>query len=251
MELSANRVVGAEITGLDVRALDDATFAALDEALLRHQMLAIRDQQLTPEAFIAFAQRFGPIDLHVLDRYWMPGHPEIYIISNIVEAGREIGNPREGFGWHTDLNYFANPTAVTLLYGIEVPPEGAETLFADTAKALAALPQARRAELSRLSARHSYQLLHASRPWLPPMTPAQVERTPDVLHPLVRRHPRMDREGLYLCDWSSVRLALPDEAEAQIVQEELLAHMIKPEFVQAHHWRPGDLVLWDNRTLIH
>jgi alpha-ketoglutarate-dependent taurine dioxygenase len=78
MRLAANDVVGAIITDVDVTALDAAGFAAIDSALLNHQMLAIRDQHLTPESFIAFARRFGPIDLHVLDRYWMPGHPEIY-----------------------------------------------------------------------------------------------------------------------------------------------------------------------------
>lgn len=253
MQLKANRVVGAEITDLDVRALDDATFAVLDEALLRHQMLAIRDQQLAPEAFIAFARRFGPIDLHVLDRYWMPGHPEIYVISNIVEHGRQIGNPREGFGWHTDLNYFAEPTAVTLLYALEVPPERGDTLFADTALAFSTLPAPRQAELRRMRARHSYRLLHESRPWLPPMTPAQLARTPDVEHPVVRRHPRTEREGLYLCDHSNVRLLVPDgtDEEADRQQRELLAHMVREEFVEAHHWRPRDLVLWDNRTLLH
>jgi taurine dioxygenase len=253
MQLSANRVVGAEITHLDVRVLDDPAFADLDQALLSHQMLAIRDQQLTPEAFIAFARRFGPIDLHVLDQYWMPGRPEIYVISNIVENGRPVGNPREGFGWHTDLNYFANPTAITLLYAIEVPPERGETLFANTALAFAALPASRQAELRGTKARHSYRLLHESRPWLPPMTEAQIERTPDVDHPIVRRHPRADREGLYLCDHSNVRLLLPstDTDEAARQQEELLAHMVREEFVEAHRWRPGDLVLWDNRTLMH
>jgi taurine dioxygenase len=251
MQLSANRVVGAEITGFDVRTLDDALFAVLDEALLQNQMLAIRDQQLTPEAFVAFARRFGPIDLHVLDRYWMPGCPEIYIISNIVEDGRPIGNPREGFGWHTDLNYFANPTAVTLLYAVEVPPERGDTLFADTALAFAALPPTRQAALRPLRAEHSYRRLHESRPWLPPMTEAQIARTPDVAHPLVRRHPRIDREGLYLCDRSNVRLLMADESEAAHLHEELLAHMVGPEFVEAHHWRAGDLVLWDNRTLMH
>ena len=144
MQLSANRVVGAEITNLDVRALDDAVFAGLDQALLPHRMLAIRDQQLTPESFIAFARRFGSIDLHVLDRYWMPGHPEIYVISNIVEDGRPIGNPREGFGWHTDLNYFANPTAVTLLYAIECAGARRDAV-ADTALAFTALPASRQA----------------------------------------------------------------------------------------------------------
>jgi taurine dioxygenase len=251
MQLSANRVVGAEIAGLDVRALDDAAFGVLDGALLEHQMLAIRDQHLTPEAFITFARRFGPIDLHVLDRYWMPGHPEIYVISNIVEDGRPIGNPREGFGWHTDLNYFANPTAVTLLYAVEVPTQGGETLFADTALAFAALPAPCQAKLRRLRARHSYRLLHESRPWLPPMTEAQVVRTPDVQHPLVRRHPRTGREGLYLCDRSNVRLLLPDDDEARRLQEDLLAYMVRDAFVERHRWRPGDLVLWDNRTLIH
>jgi taurine dioxygenase len=251
MQLSANRVVGAEVSALDVRRLDEVAFGALDEALLHHQMLAIRDQQLTPHDFIAFARRFGTIDRHVLDQYWMPGHPEIYVISNIVEHGRPLGNPREGFGWHTDLNYFANPTAVTLLYAREVPPEGGETLFADTARAFAELPAVRQAELRGLRARHSYRRLHQSRPWLPPMTEAQIARTPDVEHPVVRRHPRTAREGLYLCDRSNVTLLLADEARAQRLQEELLAHIVHESFVEAHRWREGDLVLWDNRTLMH
>ncbi len=253
MQLTANRVVGAEIANLDVRGLDDAAFAVLDQALLRHQMLAIRDQNLTPEGFISFARRFGPIDLHVLDQYWMPGLPELYVISNIVENGQPIGNPREGFGWHTDLNYFANPTAVTLLYAVEVPPERGETLFADTALAFAALPAARQAELRKLKARHSYRLLNESRPWMPPLTEAQIKRTPDVEHPIVRRHPRADREGLYLSDRGAARLLLADAAddEATRQHEELLAHMVRDEFVEAHRWRPGDLVLWDNRTLMH
>jgi len=251
MQLSANRVIGAEVAAIDVRTMDDAAFAALDEALVTHQMLAIRDQRLAADDFIAFARRFGAIDLHVLDRYWMPGHPEIYVISNIVEDGRPIGNPREGFGWHTDLNYLANPTAVTLLYALEVPAEGGETLFADTARSFATLPAARQAELRSLRAQHSYRRLHGSRPWLPPMTEAQIARTPDVRHPLVRRHPRADREGLYLCDPSSVSLLMPDGAEARHLQEELLAHMVREDFVEAHRWRAGDLVLWDNRTLMH
>jgi len=251
MHIVPKAIVGADVTGIDVTVLDDGAFAVLQDALLTHQMLAIGEQQLTPEQFIAFTRRFGPIDLHVLDQYWMPDHPEIYVISNIVENGRPIGNPREGFGWHSDLNYFANPTAVTLLYALEVPPEGGDTLFADTAKAFAALPAAQRGELARLQARHSYQLLHASRPWLKPMTPAQIARTPDVFHPLVRQHPHTDRAGLYVGDWSSVRLQLSDEAEAKRRQDELLAYILHPEFVQAHRWRAGDLVLWDNRTLMH
>jgi taurine dioxygenase len=251
IQITPNEIVGANVGGVDVTALDDAEFAALAHALLRNQLLAVRDQRLTPESFIAFVRRFGPIDLHVLDQYWMAGHPEIYVISNIVENGRPIGNAREGFGWHSDLNYFSNPTAVTVLYALEVPPEGGNTLFADAALAFAALPAARREALRRLTARHSYQLLHASRPWLKPMTAAQIARTPDVFHPLVRRHPAIDREGLYLGDWTSVRLQLPDEAEARATQEELLAHMVRPEFRQAHRWRAGDLVFWDNRTLIH
>lgn len=251
MQITPNEVVGANVDGIDVATLDDAGFAALERALLQHQLLAVHDQCLTPESFIAFVRQFGPIDLHVLDQYWMDGHPEVYVISNIVENGRPIGNAREGFGWHSDLNYFSNPTAVTVLYALEVPPEGGDTMFADAALAYSALTAEHRESLRKLTVRHSYQLLHASRPWLKLMTPAQVARTPDVFHPLVRRHPAIDREGLYLGDWASVRLQLPDEAEARAAQERLLAHMVQPEFRQVHRWRAGDLVLWDNRTLMH
>ncbi len=109
--------LGAEVGGFDPRRIEPADFEALQQALARHGVLVMPDQHLTPAELVAFSRRFGELEYHVLDQYWLPEQPEVYVISNIVENGKPIGNPREGFGWHTDLSYMPFPTAYTFLYG--------------------------------------------------------------------------------------------------------------------------------------
>src|SRR5271154_34538 len=121
--------LGAEASGVDPHSLSEADFDALRRALARHGVLVMRDQQLSPAELVQFSRRFGELEYHVLDQYWLAEQPEVYVISNIVENGKPIGNPREGFGWHTDLSYMPLPTAYTFLYGLEVPAAGADTHF--------------------------------------------------------------------------------------------------------------------------
>ena len=243
--------LGAEVAGIDPREASDADVARLVAALAVHGVLVLREQHLSPQELVAFSRRFGELEYHVLDQYWLKEEPLVYVISNVVENGRPIGNPREGFGWHTDLNYMARPTAVTFLLGLEVPPEGGETWFADAYAATDSLAPEERKRLAELSMTHSYQMLHASRPWAPPLTEEQKRRTPDVVHPLLRTHPETGRKGMYL---GGPTCALPlgmSESDGLNLLHRLFEHATEPRHVYAHRWRPGDLVFWDNRGVLH
>jgi taurine dioxygenase len=243
--------LGAEAAGIDPRRLSDEDFDALVQALARHGVLVLRDQDLTPAELVAFSRRFGELEYHVLDQYWLPEQKEVYVISNIVENGKPIGNPREGFGWHTDLSYMPLPTAYTFLYGIEVPPQGAETLLCTIYPTTDALPADQRARLEAITMRHSYAMLHASRPWAAPLTESQKARSPDVFHPMIRTHPVTGRKGIYLGGTTvSVPLDM-DETEGRQLIDELFEQATRPEHVYAHKWRPRDLVFWDNRGVMH
>jgi len=244
--------VGAEMPDVDVRTyLDGAPSAPLLDALARYGVLVFRDQSLTPAEMIAFSRLFGTLEHHVLDQYHMPGHPEIYVLSNVVENGRPVGNPRDGFGWHTDLSYFAEPTAYTVLYGVETPAEGADTPFCSTRAAYEALPEADRARLRTLRGLHSYRYMHGKRTGVTPLTPEQLARTPDVTHPMIRTHPRTGDESLYLGGNCLAGIDGVDDAEAWPFLRRLFAHATDPAFQYRHRWRPRDLVMWDNRGTMH
>jgi taurine dioxygenase len=239
---------GVSIEGVDARTADPA---AIRKLAVENSLVVLRDQTLTPHEFAAFSARFGPLEYHVLDRFLMDDPREVYVISNIVENGKPLGNDREGFGWHTDLSYFAEPTAFTLLYGVETPSEGADTLFADTYAALDALPPERRAAIDRLNAIHSYRTLHQFRGGKPPLTPEQLARTPDVAQPLVRTHPDTGRKSLYLGGQCIAGVEGMSTDDGKRLVAELFAFATSGRFTQPHKWRPRDLVLWDNRGLLH
>ncbi len=243
--------LGAEAAGIDPRAVSDADFDALKRALAIHGVLVLRDQSVSPTELLAFSRRFGEVEYHVLDQYWLPAAPEVYVISNIVENGKPIGNPREGFGWHTDLSYMPLPTAYTFLYGLETPATGADTEFCTVYPATDALPADLRARLDTMTMRHSYAMLHASRPWAPPLTEQQQARSPDVFHPMIRTHPITGRKGLYLGGTTCSRPLGMSDAEGEALIADLFERATRHEHVYAHKWRPHDLVFWDNRFVMH
>lgn len=136
--------VGAAITAIDLsQTLDDASHAKLTDAWNRHSVLVFRDQQLTPEQLIGFSKRFGALEVHVLDQYLHPEHPEILVVSNVVENGRHVGIYDAGIYWHSDLSYMAEPSRGSILYAIEIPEADGQalgdTLWASTAAAYDAL----------------------------------------------------------------------------------------------------------------
>ncbi len=182
---------GSEIVGVDLATADAATLAAVVAEFHRTGAIVLRGQEMNPPAFERFARAFGPLEGHTLQDFTLPDHPDIYVLSNRVEDGRPVGAHNDGIGWHTDLNYTAEPTMCTMLHAIIVPPEGSDTLLADQVAAYAALPPERQAELARLKQIHSFEYLVNARTEGRKAVPPEVLRAnPDVVHPLVRTHPR-------------------------------------------------------------
>jgi taurine dioxygenase len=251
--------LGGIVNGVDLRsAIRRIDRGAFLKEVSTYGLLVFRDQQLSPAEFAEVSGFCGELEYHVLDQYRMHEHPEIYVISNIVEDGRPLGNPRDGFGWHTDLSYMARPTAYTLLYGVETPPTGADTLFADTCGAYGRLGPAKKEWLRALRGVHSYVYMRTGNATYmegnavsEPLTDAQMARVPDVTHPLVRTNPLTGRRGLYLGGDCLAAIEGLDAKDARPLIAELFAAALKPEFQIAHVWRPRDLVIWDNRGTMH
>jgi taurine dioxygenase len=237
---------GAEVAGLDVRAVDDAALAGLIAALAAHGVLVIRDQSLRPAEFVALGRRFGELEPATREQFWLPEQPEVYVISNVVVNGRPIGNPVDAVSWHTDQYYLARPTAYTFLYGIETPAEGADTRFSSTRRVFEELPVVRQRELSAIRIRASHSKLYAGK-----LTHDQVEKFPDVVHPLVRVHPLTGAKFLYFANPRGSTVLGMSEAAGAALLAEMFALATAPERVYSHKWRPRDLVIWDNRGLLH
>ena len=257
----SDAALGAEVRGVDLsRAPDDATFGAIERAWNEHSVLLFRDQAIDELRHLAFSRRFGDLEVHVLDQYLHPEHPEILIVSNVMDGDRHVGIYDAGRYWHTDLSYMAVPSRGSLLYAIEVPHDAAgeplgDTLFASTAAAYDALPANMKRRISGLEAEFSLANRHARlvADGDPDATlsDAQQEKAPPVVHKVVRTHPITGRRSIYVNEGQTARiLDLPDD-EARDLLEELCTHCTRPEFVYRHRWHAGDLLIWDNIPTQH
>lgn len=250
----------AEVTGVDLRArLSDADFRAVLAALHEHAVLVLPGQDIDDDRQIAFSERFGPLETSIRkDRPRAAKRPEISDISNVDEHGRLYadGDERRAYNignqlWHTDSSFKPVPAMASLLSGREVPPPGSggETEFADLAAAWDALPEARRRELDGLVAEHS--IVYSRRlTGYGQFTQAELEMLKPVQQAVVRTHPATGRKNLYLGSHASHILGRA-EAEGRALLGELAAFATRPEFTYAHAWRPKDLVIWDNRRVLH
>jgi taurine dioxygenase len=248
--------LGAEILDLDLsRPIGDETFAAVRRAFVESDgLLVFRDQHITPEQHIAFSQRFGPLMIHVLEKFLLPGHPEILRVSNVIENGQPIGLGDAGRIWHSDLSYTAEPSLGSLLYALEIPAEGGDTSFANMAAAYDALPAEVKHRLDNKSAVHSYSHSYArfsGSKFRPELTQKQKDQVAEVVHPVVRAHPESGRKALFVNEGFTSRIVDLPEAESRELLEFLFAHSTQPQFVYRHQWQSHDLLFWDNRCTIH
>lgn len=248
--------LGAEIVGLDLaQPLGDDDFARVHRAHLDHHVVVFRDQRITPQQHIDFSRRFGKLMIHVLHQYHLPGHPEVLIVSNIIEQGRPVGLGDAGKYWHSDISYKPLPSLGSLLHAQELPAEGGDTLFADMHKAYETLPLHLRRAIDGRRAVHSYLAKYGQMQkdgnWRPTLSPEQLAQVQEVVHPVVRTHPETGRKALFVSEGFTTRIeGLPEDESRQIL-DELFAHSVRPEHTYRHVWRDHDLVFWDNRSLIH
>ncbi|CAM3683519.1 Taurine dioxygenase [Bordetella sputigena] len=244
---------GIEVLGLDLSAPDsDAAVDELVGLVDRHSLILVRGQALSNQRHVDISRRFGDLMTHVLKQFLTTGLPEIYVLSNVTEQGKPIGNHKEGWNWHSDLSYVAEPSMGSLLYAVEVPPEGADTLFASMHLAYEALPAETQARIRHLTATHSYAGYYgkafADRE---PLSEEQKARTPDVVHPVVRTHPVTGRLSLYVGQDIVKQINDLPADEAETLLAELNRHAISDEFTYRHKWQQGDLIIWDNRCTMH
>ena len=247
--------LGADAFGVDLaKGLDAATFQAVEEAFNAHSVICLRQQQVTEDQFIAFARRFGEAEIIFLTHYAHPAYPEIMLVSNIQEDGRNIGHVDAGRVWHTDMSYTATPPRATLLYAIEVPEEDGrvlgDTLFASAVAAYDDLPEAMKRRLDGLRAVHRVSGRRRKTGTGKDDNPLR-DRQPDVIHPVIRTHPVTGRKAIYVSEGECVGILGMDNTEALPLLHDLAQRVILPDYRYRHRWRKGDVLIWDNPAVQH
>ncbi|MDX1432638.1 MAG: TauD/TfdA family dioxygenase [Gammaproteobacteria bacterium] len=251
--------LGAEIIGLDVaRPLSDADFARLRaDWIAADGVLVLRDQRLSEEQHLAFSRRFGPLfgeAEHLQDtvkKYLHPEHPGIYRVSNKVRDGQPLGRARAGTYWHSDVSFRERPAMASLLYAIEIPPYGGDTLFASMYRAWEALSPAMRAALEPLDALHDFAVAASVRYESSAVEWGDLDGMNRSLHPVVITHPESGRRAVFVNPGFTAGLHGFNADESRAILDYLQSVAVRPEHVYRHRWQPRDLVIWDNRCVMH
>jgi taurine dioxygenase len=243
--------IGVEVTGVDVRTLDDAAFAPIYQAWLDHNVMVVRDQELTIDEFLRYSRRLGVVVPHPSKSTRHADYPEITLLgANKFDPDGKLNQAiyrRGAEGWHTDGAYDAVPFKATQLYAIAIPSSGGDTLFASMYAAYDALPARLKQRLEGVvggftygGRRKSQALLNEEdRDWQP------------VFHPIIRTHPETGRKALYFDPGKIVSIEGAEPAESDALIDELTGYMIQPDAEYRHKWRVGDIVIWDNRCSYH
>jgi taurine dioxygenase len=248
-----SEVAGAEIAGVDLsRPIDEGLREEILQAFLAHQLLVFRRQALTPAQQAAFSESFGPLEEHVIRLRDGSKPPPVHVVSNLDADGNPTERPHShgNYYWHTDKSYHAVPSLLTILHAIELPPSGGgDTQFANMTLAWRALPERTKRAIADLRAVHSWEASRRNTGNRPASEEEKRERPP-VSHPVVRTHPDSGAKSLYIGTHTSHVEGMPQDEGAALL-DGLLQHATQSRFVYTHLWQPGDLVMWDNRCLLH
>lgn len=243
---------GAEISSVDLREpVTDSLREQILAAFAVHHLLIFRGQQLDKSRMGEVAVMFGEVEGNVFRNPDGSTLDPIHQISNLDAAGKPADNPylKSNYFWHSDKAYLPVPALLTMLHAVELPPSGGDTQFADMIGAYASLSDEVRRQISGLRAVHSLEYMRVSTGDRPP-TDVEKRAAPPVVHPLVRTHPETGEKSLFVGMYCSHIVGM-DSAAGRTLLDQLLAHATQERFVHTHRWSPGDLVLWDNRCLLH
>jgi len=251
----ADKALGAEIQGVDLRTIDADDFACIYRAWLDHSALLFRGQTLTDEDLVEFSQRFGDLDwapVQESGRRFVEGHPEIYVVSNVLENGVPIGSLGAGEAtWHTDMSYLEDPPKASILYALEVPPSGGNTYFSSMYGAYEFLPEPLKKKIEGKMLKHdgTYNSGGYVRQGVSAVDDPLT--SPGTYHPLVCTHPETKRRVLYLGRRRNAYIEGLSLHESEALLDELWDYATREELEWFNEWRVGDLVLWDNRCTMH
>jgi alpha-ketoglutarate-dependent taurine dioxygenase len=243
--------IGAEVTGIDLRQpIDAESRRRLNGAVVEHVALVIRDQDFTPEQYLAAVALFGePMEQH-FTQYALPGCPLVHEVSNRHKdkSGKRV---KHGAGWHTDHTNHVRPPKYTCLYAVELPSSGGDTAVVNMRAGYEALPHAMRQKTQGMKTVNVFQGSASAR-YSGQSADAQAEKKPEpVLQPLVRTHPDNGTKALYFHPVKAENIVGMGAEESQALLADLLERSVRPEFIYRHKWRRGDMLLWDNRAAMH
>lgn len=251
----SGKALGAEIKGVDLRHIEPEDFAAIYRAWLDHSVVLFRGQTLTDEDLIAFSERFGDLDwapVQESGRRFVDGHPEIYVVSNVMDNGVPIGSLGAGEAtWHTDMSYLQDPPKASILYALEVPPSGGNTYFNSMYRAYEFLPEAVKKRIAGKKLKHDATYNSGGYVRQGVAAVDDPVTSPGIYHPLVCTHPETKRPVLYLGRRRNAYIEGLSLTESESLLDELWVYANREELEWFNEWRVGDLVLWDNRCTMH
>ena len=243
--------IGVEVSGVDVRTLDDAGFAPIYQAWIDHSVLVVTGQDLTLDDFVCYSRRFGVVVPHPSKSTRHPDRPEVTLLgTNKFDADGKLNMAiyrRGAEGWHTDGAYDDVPFKATQLYALAIPDTGGDTLFASGYAAYQALPQRLKDRLEGVRGAFTYGGRRGNQALLNP----EDRNRPPAFHPIVRLHAESGRKSLYFDPGKILFIEGAEPAESDALIDELTAAMIQPDGEYRHKWRVGDIVIWDNRCSYH
>jgi taurine dioxygenase len=251
----ARHAFGAEIEDVDLQTIDNDDFSSIYRAWLDHSVLLFRGQILTDDDLIAFSEKFGELDwapVQESGRRFVEGHPEIYVVSNVIKNGEPIGSLGAGeAAWHTDMSYLPDPPKASILYALEVPPVGGNTYFCNMYRAYELLPEELKRRTERLVLKHdgTYNSGGYVRQGVAAADNPITSR--GAFHPLVCTHPEAKRRALYLGRRRNAYIDGLSLQDSESLLDQLWSYATREEFAWRNEWRVGDLVLWDNRCTMH
>ena len=247
--------LGAEIRDVRLENLTDEVFGVIHRAWLDHLVILFRRQRLTDDDLIAFSRRFGELDwapVQETGRRFVEGHPEIYVVSNVIENGVPIGSLGAGEAvWHTDMSYLEDPPKASMLYALEVPAAGGNTYFCNMYRAYESLPASLQRRISSLELKHdaTYNSGGYVRQGSSAVDDPVV--SPGVYHPLVCTHAETGRKVLYLGRRRNAYIGGLPMGESEALLDVLWSFASRDEITWHNEWQVGDVVLWDNRCTMH
>jgi alpha-ketoglutarate-dependent taurine dioxygenase len=244
-------IMGAEIKNVDLAdPLSAAAFAQIARAFLDHKLLVFRGQALSPAQIQAFAERFGPIEVHTVRRPDGGVLEGVHAVTNLDASGKPAQKPHinANYYWHSDKSHYPAPALLSMLFAVELPPNGGETEFANMTMAYEKLPTEMKCRIEGLRVENDFEYAMANVG--KELTDAEREATPPVTHPIVRTHPETGGKSLFVGMYSKAIVGMPATPGRALIKE-LLDFATQPQFTFRHKWQVGDLVVWDNRCLNH
>ncbi|OYP36084.1 TauD/TfdA dioxygenase family protein [Rhodopirellula sp. MGV] len=250
--------IGAVISGIDVNELvpDSSEITAIREAIYRYRLVVIRGQQMNESQYVEIARKLGRPQVYFQTNYHHPSYPEIFVSSNIAENGQKVGVARTGHYWHTDCSFEQHPLSWTSIYPQVFPQDARGTLYIDMAKVYRELPEHLKAYVDHATTIHAGQLRYKVQASdidrsLKELLDRINEEVPPVRHPAVIEHPVTGERILYLNSGFTVAIEGMTFEENRERLAELFEYIERPEHIHEHAWSEGDLIIWDNRFLIH